>query len=93
MSYRELVKKISTSLCEVLSDRFMDVLLEAKDGGNIPSSLTKAILYHSMRGQLASEAGLVDLLGALAVADPQRAATMLEEFGLGEVAQAMRPAE
>ena len=93
MSYRELVKKISTSLYEKLSDRFMDALLEAKEGGNVPSSLAKAILYHSKHDKLKSEAGLVNLFEALDLADRQRAVSILEELGLKEVALALRPAE
>lgn len=93
MSYRGLVKKIPSSMYEMLSDKLMDALLEAKEGGNVPSSLAKAILYHSMRGQLTSEAGLVNLLESLAEADRERAVTLLEEFGLKEVTLALRPAE
>lgn len=93
MSYRELIKQISKSMYEKLSDKFMDALLEAKEGGKVSSPLAKTILYHSMRDQLASEAGLVNLLEALAVADPQRAVAILEEFGLEDVELAPMPAE
>ncbi|MFQ6052721.1 MAG: hypothetical protein ACE5OO_00635 [Candidatus Bathyarchaeia archaeon] len=60
----------------------MDALLEAKEGGNVPSSKARALLYHGMRGSLASEEGLVTLLEALAAADPQRAAAILGELDL-----------
>jgi len=93
MSYRKLVKKIPTSLYEKLSDRFMDALLEAKEGGKVPSAMAKAILYQSKQDQLKSEAGLVNLFEALAVADSQRAVSILEELGLKEAALALRPAE
>ena len=93
MSYRKLVKKIPTSLYEKLSDRFMDALLEAKEGGNVPSSLARAILYHSKQDLLKSESGVVNLFEALAVADKQRAFSILEELGLKEAALALRPAE
>ncbi|RLI09652.1 hypothetical protein DRO42_03715 [Candidatus Bathyarchaeota archaeon] len=93
MSYRELVKRIPHAMYERLSEKLMDVLLEAKGGGDVPSSLAKTILYYWQRDQLASEAGLVNLLQAVEIADPEGATAVLDEFGLEEVKLALRPAE
>jgi hypothetical protein len=93
MSYRWLIKKIPTSKYEMLAERFMDALLEAKEGGNVPSSLVKAILYYSAQDHLASETSLVTLLEALASVDPQLTVSILEEFGLEEVDLPQKPAE
>ena len=46
MEYRELVKSIPRPMREGLSENLMDILLEAKDGGNVPSSVAKTILYY-----------------------------------------------
>ena len=82
MDYRKIVGQIPPSKFEALSDRLLDALLEAKEGGKVPSSLAKAILSHSKREQLAGEAGLTNLLEALSVADPEAYAAIRSEFGL-----------
>jgi hypothetical protein len=93
MEYRELVKSIPRPMREGLSENLMDILLEAKDGGNIPSSVAKMILYYWQRDQLASEAGLTSLLRALVEADPMKTAAVLDDFGLDEIKLAISPAE
>jgi len=57
MSYRELVKQIPRPMYTKLSERLLDALLEASDGGDVPSSLAKTILYYAQRDSLAGEAG------------------------------------
>jgi len=78
---------------EGLSENLMDILLEAKDGGDVPTSLAKTILYYWQRDQLASEAGLTNLLRAVAEADPIKTAAVLDDFGLEEIKLAISPAE
>jgi hypothetical protein len=70
---------------ENLSEAMMDILLEAKDGGTVPSSVAKTILYYWQRDQLASEAGLTSLLRAVVKADPVQTAKIMEDFGLEEI--------
>lgn len=93
MSYRELVKQIPRPMYEMLSEKLLDALLEAKGGDKVPSSLAKTILYYAQRDRLASDAGLINLLKALVLADPESAATVLDEFGLEDVKLALRSAE
>ncbi len=82
MSYRELVKKIPRPMYEMLSERLLDALLEANKGENVPSSLARTVLYYAQRERLSSVAGLTNLLNALFLADPEKAVTLLAEFGL-----------
>ena len=89
MSTKELVKQIPNSMYRMLSEKLMDAILEAKSGDNVPSSLAKTILYYWQRDQLASEAGLINLLQAAQLADPDRTATILDEFGLEEIRVAL----
>jgi len=77
----------------LLSERLLDALLEAKDGGNVPSSLAKTILYYAQRDRLASDAGLINLLRALNMADSPKVITILDELGLEEIKQAMSSIE
>jgi hypothetical protein len=85
MEYREMVKSIPVTMRGVLSEKLIDVMLEAKDGSKVPSSLAKTILFYWQRDQLASEAGLINLLQAVAYADPEKAAEVMDDFGLKEL--------
>ncbi len=91
MGYREFVKSIPATMRELLAERLIDVMLEAKDGSRVPSSLAKTILFYWQREQLASEAGLTNLLEAVSYADPDRAFTVMESLGLEELKLAFRP--
>lgn len=88
-----MVKSVPRPMRESLSENLMDILLEAKDGGNVPTSLAKTILYYWQRDQLASEAGLTNLLRAVAEADPIKTASVLDDFGLEEIKLAISPAD
>jgi len=92
MGYREFVKSIPATMRELLAERLIDVMLEAKDGSRVPSSLAKTILFYWQREQLASEAGLTNLLEAVSYADPDRAFTVMEGLGLEELKLAFRTA-
>ena len=92
MGYREFVKSIPATMRELLAERLIDVMLEAKDGSRVPSSLAKTILFYWQREQLASEAGLTNLLEAVSYADPDRAFTVMESLGLEKLKLAFRPA-
>lgn len=82
MNFLELIKQISTERYKNLSNRLLDALLETKSGDKISSSLSRDILYMSMREELLKEKGLVILFEALSAAEPQRAVEILEEFGV-----------
>jgi hypothetical protein len=90
MDKREMVKSIPKPLKRVISDKLIDVMLEAKDGSKVPSSLAKTILSYWQRDQLASEAGLINLLQAVEYANPLKAASVLDDFGLVLVSESMR---
>jgi hypothetical protein len=90
MGYREFAKSIPATMRELLAERLMDVMLEAKDGSRVPSSLAKTILFYWQREQLSSEAGLTNLLEAVSYADPDRAFTVMESLGIEELKLAFR---
>ena len=92
MSYRELVKSIPKTMRDLLAERLIDVMLEAKDGSRVPSSLAKTILFYWQRDQLSSEAGLTNLLEGVSYADPDKAFSVMEGLGLEELKVAFRPA-
>jgi hypothetical protein len=78
---------------KLLSEKFMDVLLEAQDADAVPSSVAKTILYYWQRDQLASEAGLNTVLKAVIEADPVKAVAIIDDLGLSELKLAISPTE
>ncbi len=83
MGYKEIIEKVKDEERNVLSVKLTDVLLEAKEGAAVPSSLAKKILYKWQGDQLASDEGLKYLLKAAMKADEERSKAILEEMGLG----------
>ena len=59
MGYREFVKSIPATMRELLAERLVDVMLEAKDGSRVPSSLAKTILFYWQRVDQPAGGGLL----------------------------------
>jgi hypothetical protein len=91
MDYLELVKSIPKPMRQPLSEKFMDILLEAKVTDAVPSSVAKTILYYWQRDQLASEAGLTTLFKTVFEADLEKAIAVIDDFGLEEIKLAISP--
>jgi hypothetical protein len=85
MSYKDIIKKVKDEERNDLSEKLTDIILEAKEGAVVPSSLAKKILYRWQGDQLASEKGLKYLLKAAKKADEERSKAILDEMGLGGV--------
>ncbi len=83
MGYKEIIEKVKDEERNVLSVKLTDLLLEAKEGAAVPSSLAKKILYKWQGDQLSSDEGLRYLLKAAMKADEERSKTILDEMGLG----------
>jgi len=89
--YREMVKAIPLKVRLPLSEKLSDVLLDAKEGKKVPSSICKHILYYWHRDELHSEPGLMNLLKAVELADPKEATIVLDEFNLSDIKLAISP--
>ncbi len=83
MGYKEIIEKVKDEERNDLSMKLTDVLLEAKGGAAVPSSLAKKILYKWQGDQLSGDEGLKYLLKAAMKADAERSKAILEEMGLG----------
>ena len=82
MSYGDLVKRIPRPMYQLLSEKLLDALLEAKEGEKVPNAQARAILFYMQRDQLASKAGLANLLEALVKINLPKAQSILEEAGV-----------
>ncbi|MCW3989289.1 MAG: hypothetical protein NWE88_04355 [Candidatus Bathyarchaeota archaeon] len=83
MGYQDIIKKVKDEERNDLSVKLTDVLLEAKGGAAVPSSVAKAILYKWKGDELSSDEGLKYLLKGAMKADEERSKTILDEMGLG----------
>jgi hypothetical protein len=83
MGYKDIIEKVKDEERNDLSVKLTDVLLEAKGGAAVPSSLAKKILYRWQGDQLSSNEGLKYLLKAAMYADEERSKVILDEMGLG----------
>ena len=83
MGYKDIIEKVKDEERNDLSEKLTDVILEAKEGAAVPSSLAKKILYSWQGDQLANEKGLKYLLKAAMKADEERSKAILDEMGLG----------
>lgn len=93
MSFKKLIKEVPPSIHGELSDRLVDILLEAKEGENVPSSKAKEILKMCKEDRLSTDDGLVVLIEAAKVADSNRVASVLDEFKLVRMREALTKAE
>jgi hypothetical protein len=83
MGYKKIIEKVKDEEKNVFSVKLTDILLEAKGGADVPSSLAKKILYKWQGDQLSSDEGLKYLLKAAMKADEERSKAILDEMGLG----------
>jgi hypothetical protein len=90
MEYRELAKLIPKSKRSAFADRLTDILLESGKGA-VPPYLAKIILHYWQRDQLGSQVGLTHLIEAMAIAEPEKLALVLDEFSLKDLAKEFSP--
>ena len=90
MEYRDLAKLIPKNEREAFAERLTDILLESGQGA-VPPHLAKIILHYWQRDQLGSQVGLTHLLEAMAGAEPEKLAQVLDEFKLQDLAKAFSP--
>ena len=77
------MREIPAELRGELATRLVDLLLEAKEGGKLPSSKAKRILQLWSLGELMeSDEGLKLLLEGAAAVDPEELGGILDEYGL-----------
>jgi hypothetical protein len=82
----EVVAKIPKSIRSSLATQLTDILLNAKGGDKLPSSLAKSFLYLWQKDRLEEDEGIDVLLKAATALDAEATLKQLRESGLSEVA-------
>ena len=86
----EVVAKIPRSSRSSLSTQLVDILLNAKGGDKLSSSLAKSFLYLWQKDRLEEDEGLEVLLKAALALDAEATLKQLRESNLDEVADAIQ---
>jgi|YelNatPaOPRAMG01_1025707.scaffolds.fasta_scaffold27113_3 hypothetical protein len=86
----EVVAKIPRSIRSSLSTQLVDILLNAKGGDKLSSSLAKSFLYLWQKDRLAEDEGMDVLLKAALSLDAEATLKQLSESNLSEVADAIQ---
>jgi len=89
----EVVAKIPKSSRSSISTQLVDILLNAKGGDKLPSSLAKSFLYLWQKDKLEEDEGMEVLLRAALALDAEATLKQLKESNLGEVADVIQKAQ
>lgn len=93
MELSNVAKKFPASIREIVVEKLMDLILNSKNAGNMPSGLAKTILYYWQRDVLTTDVGMERLLEAAVLLEPEATVTTLgTELGLQEVAIMLKEA-
>jgi len=91
MAFRKMVETVPVEKREALSDKLIDLVLTSKNDEKMPAGLANTLLYHWQRNLLASDAGLVSLLEAAFLLEPDKTIEVLEqEFQLVGTVKAVK---
>lgn len=88
-----VVAKIPRSSRSILSTQLIDILLNAKGGDKLSSSVAKNFLYLWQKNRLEEDEGMAVLLEAALALDAEATLKQLKESGLSEVADAIQRAQ
>ena len=86
----EVVAKIPRSSRSSLSSQLVDILLNAKGGDKLSSSLAKSFLYLWQKDRLEEDEGMEVLLKAALALDADATLKQLRESNLSEVAESIQ---
>jgi len=89
----EVVARIPRSSRGSLSTQLVDILLNAKGGDKLSSSLAKSFLYLWQKNRLEEDEGMEVLLKAALALDVEATLKQLKESNLSEVADAIQKAQ
>lgn len=90
MVLEEVMRKIPTSALNEVIDKLLDVVLSSPNAEKMPEDVAKTLLYYWRKGQLSTEAGLLNLMKASTALEPDKTVSLMEELGLRQVASALK---
>lgn len=88
----EVASGIPKDVRRILSTQLIDILLNAKGGDKLPSSLAKSFLYLWQKDALEADEGVKVLLEAALTLDSEATVNKLKELHLNEAAESLQKA-
>lgn len=91
MDYLKLVATIPSAKYPELVDALIDAVLTTKNDDKMPPNLANTILHEWQLDTLETEEGLIALLEASVLFEPEKTLAAVEALQLVDVAQAIKP--
>lgn len=91
MDYPKLVATVPSAKYPELVDALIDTILVTKNDDRMPPNLANTILHEWQLDILETEEGLIALLEASVLLEPEKTLAAAEALQLVEVAEAIRP--
>ena len=92
VDYRKLVESIPVGKWEMLSNKLIDFILTSKNDEKMPSKLANMILHHWQHDVLKTDTGLIALLEAVLLLEPEKTINVFNELQIANVAEQIRKA-
>jgi hypothetical protein len=92
MDYAKLIHMAPVGKWEPLSDKLVDSILSSKNGEKMSSQLANTILHYWQQDVLDSEAGLIALLKAALLLEPDKTINVLNEMQMENIAEQVKEA-
>ena len=91
MDYPKLVATVPSAKYPELVDALIDAILVTKNDDRMPPNLANTILHEWQLDTLETDEGLIALLEASVLLEPEKTLAAAEALQLVEVAEAIRP--
>jgi len=92
VDYRKIVELIPVPKWDELSDKLVDFILTSKNEEKMPNQLANSILHHWKYDILLTESGLIALLEAALLLEPEKTINAFNELQMANVAEQIKEA-
>ena len=90
MDYPKLVELVPAEKLGPLSDQLLNFILTTKNEGKMPTTLANAMLSNMQNGAIKGKTGVVVLLEAALLLEPEKTMTALGEMQMTKLAEEIK---
>ena len=90
MDYPKLVELVPAEKLGPLSDQLLNFILTTKNEGKMPTKLANAMLSNMQNGAIKGKTGVVVLLEAALLLEPEKTMTALGEMQMTKLAEEIK---
>lgn len=92
MDYRKLIELLPVEKWDAISNRLVDLILTSKNDDKLPGQLATAILHQWQNDTLKNEEGIIVLLQAAILLEPEKTTAAFNELQMTNVAEQIKQA-